>query len=524
MNSTRWFHGRLLPLLVSVAILLPLAALAAEKVIPPAFGPHVNPSAKDFTDSKSFGSKDRIVGTYYFYWYDSGTKDHIIDGDGTDALTTHPPTLEDFSYKSVRWHRTQLEDMEAAGIDVALMVFWGSPAEQATNTHLHWSFAGLPPLVQAREELLRAGKNPPRIGLFYDTSTLRHNHWNYHADLTTDYGRKFFYATIRDFFSSIPPKHWAMVEDKPIVLLYSPDFAKEWDQGVIDYAKAEFPKEFGGRGLWLAPQNAWNLKGDSTCAWGGALRYQNPGIGEIGPGYDHSAVPGRTPLVREREGGRFYEESWLKFLRRPSNFVMIETWNEFHEGTDIAESKEYGRQYIELTRKYADLFKQGWKPPRAKGPFTGAKSVSVIAGHGEPNTGLHQVNAEDGQTKLQELDGRLAWSAFRFRNNGSFYIYFRVDDSFKWADAMPATITLDYFDAAPGEVGIEFDGSDASAPFNGAYSPTTKIKLVGDRKWKTATFALKGARLLGSQNGGADFRIVAETKEFATGKVVASRR
>ncbi len=42
------------------------------------------------------------------------TKEHIIDGDGTDALTTHPPTLEDFPYKSVRWHKKQLADMRRA--------------------------------------------------------------------------------------------------------------------------------------------------------------------------------------------------------------------------------------------------------------------------------------------------------------------------------------------------------------------------------------------------------------------------
>ena len=172
MNSTSWFHGRSFLSMAGAALLLNFPAWAAEREIPPAFGPHVNLTPADFSASRSFTAKDRIVGTYYFYWYDSYTKEHIIDGDGTDALTTHPPTLEDFSYKSVRWHRKQLEDMEAASIDVALMVFWGSPAEHATNTHLHWSFAGLPPLVQAREELLRAGKHPPRIGLFYDTSTL----------------------------------------------------------------------------------------------------------------------------------------------------------------------------------------------------------------------------------------------------------------------------------------------------------------------------------------------------------------
>ena len=494
-----------------------LSACSAERAIPPAFGPHVNPPAADFSEAISFTTTNRIVGTYFFYWYD------LVDDDGTDALTTHPPTLEDFTYRSVRWHRKQLEDMEAAGIDVALMVFWGSPAEHATNTRLHWSFAGLPPLVQARVELLREGKHPPRIGLFYDTSTLRHNHWDHHADLTTDFGRKFFYATIRDFFSCIPPRHWAMMDGKPITLLYSPDFAKRWDQRVIDFAKTEFPKEFGGHGLWIAPQNAWHLKGDSTCAWGGALSMMNPGIGEIGPGYDHSAVPGRTPLVREREGGKFYEESWLKFLRRPSNFVMIETWNEFHEGTDIAESREYGRQYIGLTRKYSDLFKQGWKPPRVKGGFTGAKSIQASAGDARQNAGLRLVNPEDGQTTVRDVSGRKAWAAIPFRNSGQRYVYFRADDSFKWADTMEAIITLDYFDATPGRMRIEFDGSDTSALLDGAYSRTENVSLTGDRKWKTTTFKLSGARLENSQNGGADFRIVAEAGELMVGKLSLGR-
>jgi hypothetical protein len=342
---------------------LGLTSPAAEHDIPPAFGPHVQLTTNDFAESRTFSADDRIVGTYFFYWYDIDTQSHIIDADGTDALTTHPPTLEGFSYKSADWYRTQLLDMEAAGIDVMLMVYWGAPSEHDPKTHLHWSFAGLPPLVTARESLLAEGKSPPLIGLFYDTSTLRYNAWNYHADLTTDYGRQWFYASIRDFFSCIPPRHWAMIDGQPIVLLYGPGFARKWDQSVIDHAKAEFPKEFGGRVPWIAPQDAWRVKGDSTCAWGGALSPKNPGIGEIGPGYDHSAVPGRQPLVRERENGKFYEDSWKWFLRQPSNFVMIETWNEFHEGTDIAESREYGRQYIELTRKYADRFKQGWKPP-----------------------------------------------------------------------------------------------------------------------------------------------------------------
>jgi hypothetical protein len=514
--------NKLLAILICCSALS--GAFGAEHEIPSAFGPHLRLTAKDLSESSSFTSTNKIVGTYFFYWYDVYSGSHIRNPDGSDALTTHPPTLEDFSYKSVRWHRKQLLDMEAAGIDVALMVFWGSPAEHDANTELHWSFAGLPPLVKAREELLSEGRKPPRIGLFYDTSTLQHNHWHYRADLTTDFGKKYFYGTVRDFYSCIPPKHWAMIDGKPIVLLYSPSFASKWNQSFVDFTKAQFAKEFGGRVPWIAPQDAWNVKGDNTCAWGGALAFHNPGIGELGPGYDHSAVPGRSPLVREREGGKFYEESWQKFLRRPSNFVMIETWNEFHEGTDIAESKEYGRQYIELTRKYSDSFKSGWKPPRPQGRFTAAKSVLIQLAAKNVESGLRQIECEDGVTTPANEAGREARRVKPFRQS-SRYMYFAVDDSFKWADTMNATLEIQYFDASKGRLHVEFDGSDPAAPFNGAYSRSaTEIVLTGDKSWKTARFELRGARFLNSQNGGTDFRLTGETTELVVSRVTLERR
>ena len=215
MNRTRY------ALLLVVTIVLDYSVNSASREIPPAYGRNIHLTEKDFAGSHSFLRGDKIVGTYYFYWYHADTREHIVDGDGTDALTTHPPTLEGFSYTSVAWHKQQLRDMIAAGIDVVLPVFWGAPSEQDAKAHLHWSYAGIGPLVQAREELLGEGKQPPRIGLFYDTSTLRHNAWGEHIDLTTTFGRQWFYATIRDFFSMVPPKHWAMIDRKPVVLLYS---------------------------------------------------------------------------------------------------------------------------------------------------------------------------------------------------------------------------------------------------------------------------------------------------------------
>ncbi len=340
----------------------PSTDAVGQRPLPAAFGPHIHLSESAFQDSKSFSSHDRIVGTYYFYWYDVATKSHVTYPDGGDMLTTHPPQLDGFSYRSKPWHIQQLRDMIAAGIDVVLPVFWGAPSEQDAKASLHWSYEGIAPLVEAREDLLREGLNPPRIGLFYDTSSLQFNEWHYHADLTTDYGRNWFYATVRDFFSMIPPKHWAMIDGRPIVILYAAAFAKRYDQSVIDYTKQQFKREFSGRIPYIAPEVSWNVTADSKVAWGGALGLKLAGIASLGPGYDHSAVRGRTPLVVDRRGGKFYEEQWLEFLNHPSNFVVVETWNEFHEGTDIAESREYGRQYIKLTHKYVERFKAGSTP------------------------------------------------------------------------------------------------------------------------------------------------------------------
>ncbi len=511
---------------ISIILVLAFNIIAfgqTEREIPPAPGKYIGLTQKDFSRSKSFKSTDRIVGTYYFYWYNVYTKEHIIDGDGTDALTTHPAEMTDFSYTSVRWHKKQLMDMMEAGIDVLLPVFWGAPSEHNKSAPLHWSYAGIQPLIQARDELLKEGKNPPLIGLFYDTSTLQYNSWGLHIDLTTDFGRRWFYATIRDFFSMIPPQHWAMIDNKPIILLYSAAFAKKHDQSVIDFTKEQFKKDFSVE-PWIAREISWRVKADSTVAWGGALGLKNPGVASLGPGYDHSAVPGRQPLIVPRENGKFYEQQWLKFLKRPSNFVMVETWNEFHEGTDIAESKEYGRQFIQLTRKYAEMFKKGIKPPAPKGKYNGAKLVSIALGETNQQQGIVLVENDDGQTVPIKINGKDGRAIKRVPGFGS-YIYFIIDDSFKYADSMNLTVEVEYYDGASGTLALEYDGSDVNAPFNGAYtrSPET-IKLIGDKTIKNATFTLPQAKLLNGQNRGADFRLAVDAPSFAITKVIMKRQ
>lgn len=491
----------------------------STNVINPPIGPYVKLQPADFTNAASYTSNDRIVLTPYFYWYDIYSEAHIIDSDGTDALTDHPPTLTGFSYLSKAWHREQLLDMTAAGIDVLLPVYWGEPSQRITNQPVSaqpWSYSGIPPLIQAREELQSEGKPAPRIGMFYDTSTLQYNAANERIDLTTPRGREWFYESVRDFFSLIPPKHWAMIDGRPIVFLYSASFAANHDQSCIDYLRACFARDFAGRTPFVVREISWNTQTEQAYAWGGALGLKNPGVASLGAGYDHSAVPGREPLIVPREEGRFFERNWEAFLSRPSKLVMIETWNEFHEGTEIAASREYGRTYLALNRTYADLFKSGVV---LTGPYVGARLLEISLGATNHESGLAQFDWPDGVTVATNLGG-LECRALVPTQFGGRYSYFRVDNSFKWADTMDLLAVVDFFDAAPGQFRLQFDGSDLQAPFQGAYTASPEVvTLSGSRTWRKAVFSLNRARLRNSQNGGADFRLSSTATEFAVRNV-----
>jgi hypothetical protein len=491
--------------------------------IPPAIGPCINLKADAFEHARSFRRDEKIVMTHDFYWYDIQTKAHIKNGDGTDALTTHPATLEDFSYKSVGWHKKQLSDMIDAGIDVVLPVYWGAPSEHAPGSQMYWSFAGLSPLVKAAEELLREGKEPPAIGLFYDTSTLQNNSWNVHVDLTTDDGKRWFYASIRDFFSMIPPRLWALIDGRPIVVLYSASFARAHNQSCIDFVKSEFPRQFGGRVPYIIREVSWRVQADNVYAWGGAVRPNILGVAEIGPGYDHSAVPGREPLVVPREGGRFYEQAWQKTLRRSPRIVILETWNEFHEGTNIAESREHGRHYINLTRKYVNLFKSNAPAPVAHGPFHEARSVAISLGATNREQGIKQVESEDGNTEPAVAGGQ-SYRQSRAGRTGGQYIYFQIDDSFKWARSMDVGVNVDYFDSDSGSFTIQYDSNDQGATLDGAYKDCAeRVFLRGSNSWKTARFTLNQSRFEGAQNAGSDFRIAVDAPDFRVRQVKVTR-
>ena len=87
-----------------------------------------------------------------------------------------------------------------------------------------------------------------------------------------------------------------------------------------------------------------------------------PGVAQIGAGYNDTPVPGRTTPIRKREAGNFYRHSWRKAVAHRPQLVLLETWNEMHEGTDICETIETGTQYLDITAHWIKKLKSGEAP------------------------------------------------------------------------------------------------------------------------------------------------------------------
>ncbi|MBT4423280.1 hypothetical protein HOC87_02850 [Candidatus Bathyarchaeota archaeon] len=62
-------------------------------------------------------------------------------------------------------------------------------------------------------------------------------------------------------------------------------------------------------------------------------------------------------LHEERDDEIHYRDFWQQAIDRNIHSVLITSWNEWHEGTEIEPSLEHGFEYLNLTRQYSSEYK-----------------------------------------------------------------------------------------------------------------------------------------------------------------------
>ncbi|HLQ37524.1 MAG TPA: hypothetical protein VK348_06970, partial [Planctomycetota bacterium] len=428
------------------------------------------------------------VATHYFYWYHWPSEHFGEPGaPGPEGHCRHFVEPAKVSYRSVDWHAQNFAAMGGCGIDVALPVYWGAPGAY-DRPNLAFARAGLQPMVDALDLLAAARTPAPRLGLFYDTSTLANDvrgaapaHGK--ADLTTAAGRELFCSTVTDYFAAIPQRHWARHRGGALAVLYASGFAAKWDARLGTAVRAAFAQRFDGDQLCLVADASWGDIGqDLTTSWGAALwgAQLHPAVAQIGAGYDDRAVPGRNTPVREREDGAFYAASWQRALRHAPELVLLETWNEMHEGTELCATREGGAQYLDATRAWVQRLRTGadpgapialrWTAPRPQPDLawgreaSGAPAVSVdYGGKDAVRSGLREIAWADGPCLLRDGALRAGTAA----DGLGSYLYFQVSDHF--AFDVDARFELEVVHAAATPLGVEFDAAAGQGALDGSY-------------------------------------------------------
>jgi hypothetical protein len=96
------------------------------------------------------------------------------------------------------------------------------------------------------------------------------------------------------------------------------------------------------------------------------------------PGYDDTKI--RKPgLAVKRYDGGLYRVQWEEAIKADPHWILITSFNEWHEGSEIEPSLQYGRQYLDLTAEYTKSFRAKQDPRRLGSPKSGGGDPSAKA-------------------------------------------------------------------------------------------------------------------------------------------------
>ncbi|MEX2725988.1 MAG: hypothetical protein Q6353_001940 [Candidatus Sigynarchaeum springense] len=287
-----------------------------------------------------------------------------------------------FDWMNVSWHEWELRCMMRAGIDVLIPVYWWNGVQN------YWAYEGIQTLVSAwnglAPKLVAEGRATtlagaramiPKIALFYDTTCMRQlwchltgNPWDsptggrWGPDLKDPAWQQHFWKAIDDFLGLIDDNCTYFWNGRYVVWMYGDGWFSDVGTEVLEFCRQQCLAKYG-RSIYFVGPDGWRKAGaDGLCNWGacfGVVKPQPRGTipcGAVGPGYYNlGAIALQTPLYKARDFGR-YQQEWRQLMDLGTAWVHVETWNELHEGTNIAWTQEYGWDWIDATRVMADEF------------------------------------------------------------------------------------------------------------------------------------------------------------------------
>ena len=314
-------------------VLLPLLTLLVQATTPLYAAPHAQ------------SSSDPLVFAFYYPWFDQNTWSY----DTLSDLPAEPYVSADRGVMG-----RQIDQAKRAGIDAFLVAWYGPGGGNQTESNL-------------AAMLEEANARGFKIGVLFETTSpffggvgdvtgalqhLQSTYVNHPAFLRVD-GRPvvfFWRPTIYgvDTWSSIR----AQVD---------PNHGNIWISEGVD---TSYLSVFDGHHLysntWNPPAdlNATNQKFASRVAQArdsyGATKFW---VATVMPGYND--LKARGGFARDREGGNYFAQSWSAAIASNPSWIVINSFNEWPEGSYIEPSAAFGDLFLGLSASYSQQFKSG---------------------------------------------------------------------------------------------------------------------------------------------------------------------
>jgi len=286
---------------------------------------------------------ERLVLAFYYAWYDQKT--------WTSGKVPDVPS-QPYASANREAITRQVNQARGAGIDAFVVNWWGKGNQTEKNLKTM--------LDVAAEKGFRVAvdfdiNSPFMAGTGSYADNLRHLHNVHmaHSAYLRYEGRPvvFFYNVSR-----LPVSTWRSLRDQA-----DPDRRAIWIAEGTDLA---YQSVFDGHHLYSITWPNRIPPARTLASWGDRVRKYNRQQGTaklwvatVMPGYDDRKVRPGSGFARARDGGDYYRQCWQAAIASRPNWIVINSFNEWPEGTYIEPSRAYGNLYLDLTREWSGRFK-----------------------------------------------------------------------------------------------------------------------------------------------------------------------
>jgi len=295
------------------------------------------------TTDNAQAQRSPLVLAFYYNWYDENTW-------RADKVPDMP--AEKYVSRDANAMARHIRQARGAGIDAFIVSWWGAgnPTDDNFKTMLDL----------ARGMDFKVGVDFELTSPFYHSKddvvrSLKHLLGSYtqHPAYARSDGKPIIFFWREQKYSV---DEWQAIRNE-----VDPDHRTLWIAEGLDVS---YLRVFDGHHLYMVawapnPQAELNKWPPRIAKYGADKIW----VATVNPGADNRKTTQPEKVVRDREGGEYYRETWRAAFSTMPDWIMVTSWNEWMEGTMIEPSVTYGNLYLDITREFAARFKGGLPTP-----------------------------------------------------------------------------------------------------------------------------------------------------------------